>query len=116
MSLLRKKLQTALQSTTPVPLKELDDIYFEVDFWKVTGLVGRRQVYVQGGKAYVPMRDQVDLVLDDFKEKLADALEVLSNGSIQLCPCLGSQMGGGSSEPQINKQRPFSLSSYTTFL
>jgi DNA primase large subunit len=58
-----------------------DETYFEVDFERVTELVGRRQVYIQGGKAYVPMRDQVDLVLDQFKEKLAHALEVIVNGS-----------------------------------
>ncbi|KAF9363010.1 hypothetical protein BGX34_005082 [Mortierella sp. NVP85] len=53
-----------------------DETYFEVDFERVTELVGRRQVYVQGGKAYVPMRDQVDLVLDEFRQNLAHALEV----------------------------------------
>ncbi|KAF9992714.1 hypothetical protein BGZ79_002738 [Entomortierella chlamydospora] len=52
------------------------ETYFEVDFERVTGLVGRRQVYVKGGKAYVPMADQVVLVLDEFKERLSNALEV----------------------------------------
>ncbi|KAG0234114.1 eukaryotic and archaeal DNA primase, large subunit-domain-containing protein [Mortierella sp. GBAus27b] len=51
------------------------ETYFEVDFERVTGLVGRRQVYLQGGKAYVPMADQVVLVLDEFKERLSSALE-----------------------------------------
>ncbi|KAF9963334.1 hypothetical protein BGZ65_004285 [Modicella reniformis] len=56
--------------------KVQEETYFEVDFEKVTGLVGRRQVYLKGGKAYVPMADQVDLVLDEFKGRLANALEV----------------------------------------
>lgn len=53
-----------------------DETYFEVDFEKVPFLVGRRQVYVQGGKAYVPLAHQVILVLDEFKERLSRDLEV----------------------------------------
>ncbi|KAG0329536.1 hypothetical protein BGZ99_001538 [Dissophora globulifera] len=53
-----------------------EETYFEVDFERVAGLVGRRQVYVQAGKAYVPLADQVVLVLDEFKERLSNALEV----------------------------------------
>ncbi|KAG0206850.1 hypothetical protein BGX28_001785 [Mortierella sp. GBA30] len=53
-----------------------EETYFEVDFERVAGLVGRRQVYLQAGKAYVPLADQVVLVLDEFKERLAHALEV----------------------------------------
>ncbi|KAF9904093.1 hypothetical protein EC991_003068 [Linnemannia zychae] len=52
-----------------------DETYFEVDFEKVPGLVGRRQVYLQGGKAFVRLSDQVVLVLDEFKERLSLALE-----------------------------------------
>ncbi|KAF9942500.1 hypothetical protein BGZ67_001482 [Mortierella alpina] len=54
----------------------VNEDYFEVDFEKVPGLVGRRQVYVQAGKAYVPLADQVVLVLEEFKERLANALEL----------------------------------------
>ncbi|KAG0230815.1 hypothetical protein BGW42_000680 [Actinomortierella wolfii] len=52
-----------------------DVIYFEVDFERVPGLVGRRDVYVKGGKAYVPMADQVTMVLDMFRDRLSDSLE-----------------------------------------
>ncbi|KAI1315250.1 hypothetical protein EDD11_001082 [Mortierella claussenii] len=53
-----------------------EETYFEVDFERVAALVGRRQVYLQGGRAYVPLADQVVLVLDEFKERLSHALEV----------------------------------------
>ncbi|KAF9100597.1 hypothetical protein BGX27_000324 [Mortierella sp. AM989] len=52
------------------------ETFFEVDFERVTGLVGRRQVYIRGGKAFVPLQEQVDLVLDEFKEHLSNALEI----------------------------------------
>lgn len=53
-----------------------DEMYFEVDFERVPFLVGTRQVYVQGGKAYVPLAHQVILVLDEFKDRLSRDLEV----------------------------------------
>ncbi|KAF9437965.1 hypothetical protein BGZ76_010335 [Entomortierella beljakovae] len=49
--------------------------FFKVDFEKAIGLVGRRQIYLEGGKAYVPMSDQVVLALEQFKERLSTALE-----------------------------------------
>lgn len=53
-----------------------DETFFEVDFERVCGLVGKRQVYIHAGKAFVPLVDQVVLVLDEFRERLAQALEV----------------------------------------
>ncbi|KAF8978047.1 hypothetical protein BGZ46_006871, partial [Entomortierella lignicola] len=74
--LLRDKLKaTSLSSFSKG--KDIDqETYFEVDFERVTALVGKRQVYIKGGKAYVPMADQVALVLDEFKERLSNSLEV----------------------------------------
>ncbi|KAF9094273.1 hypothetical protein BGX29_009560 [Mortierella sp. GBA35] len=70
--LLREKLKTS--SFKPGNIDE--ETYFEVDFERVAGLVGRRQVYIQAGKAFVRLSDQVVLVLDEFKERLSHALEV----------------------------------------
>ncbi|KAF9179128.1 hypothetical protein BGZ50_007209 [Haplosporangium sp. Z 11] len=70
--LLREKLKAS--SFKPQDVDE--ETYFEVDFERVADLVGRRQVYVQAGKAYVPLADQVVLVLDEFKERLSHALEM----------------------------------------
>ncbi|KAG0258452.1 hypothetical protein BG011_003275 [Mortierella polycephala] len=70
--LLREKLRASSFKAQNVD----EETYFEVDFERVAGLVGRRQVYVQAGKAYVPLADQVVLVLDEFKERLSHALEV----------------------------------------
>ncbi|KAF9163458.1 hypothetical protein DFQ26_002507, partial [Actinomortierella ambigua] len=52
-----------------------DVIFFEVDFERAHGLVGRRAVYVKDGKAYVPMAEQVTMVLEMFRDRLSDSLE-----------------------------------------
>lgn len=70
--LLREKLKTSSFKAGNID----EETYFEVDFERVTGLVGRRQVYIQAGKAFVRLSDQVVLVLDEFKERLSHALEV----------------------------------------
>ncbi|OZJ06838.1 hypothetical protein BZG36_00186 [Bifiguratus adelaidae] len=50
--------------------------FFEVNFERVPELVSRRLVYIRNGKAYVPMSEQVSLVLDEFRNRLSKALEV----------------------------------------
>ncbi|KAL0091882.1 eukaryotic and archaeal DNA primase, large subunit-domain-containing protein [Phycomyces blakesleeanus] len=54
------------------------ETYFEVDFEKVPDLLSRRSVYIHKGKAYVPMAEQVSLVMDEFRLRLSKALEVTS--------------------------------------
>lgn len=39
-------------------------------------LLSNRSVYIEGGVAYVPMSDQVSLVMDEFRRMLSAALEV----------------------------------------
>ncbi|KAF9927830.1 hypothetical protein FBU30_002833 [Linnemannia zychae] len=70
--LLKHELETSSYHAGSVE----EETYFEVDFERVTGLVGSRQVYLRAGKAFVRLADQVVLVLDEFKERLAHALEV----------------------------------------
>ncbi|KAF9579754.1 hypothetical protein BGW38_003862, partial [Lunasporangiospora selenospora] len=72
----KRLLRDKLKASSFKPQNVDEETYFEVDFERVTGLVGRRQVYVHQGKAYVPLADQVVLVLDEFKERLSHALEV----------------------------------------
>ncbi|KAI9030926.1 eukaryotic and archaeal DNA primase, large subunit-domain-containing protein [Phycomyces nitens] len=55
-----------------------NETYFEVDFEKVPDLLSRRSVYIHKGKAYVPMTEQISLVMDEFKLRLSKALEVTS--------------------------------------
>ncbi|CAO3586147.1 unnamed protein product [Absidia cylindrospora] len=51
------------------------ETYFEVDFEKVPDLVRRRAVYVHKGKAFVPMANQLSLVLDEFGSQLSKMLQ-----------------------------------------
>ncbi|KAG0349249.1 hypothetical protein BG004_000029 [Podila humilis] len=73
----KRELQDKLKASWSFKTQNVEDeTYFEVDFERVSGLVGKRQVYVHAGKAYVPLADQVVLVLDEFKKRLQQALEV----------------------------------------
>ncbi|KAI9493481.1 DNA primase large subunit Spp2 [Zychaea mexicana] len=55
-----------------------NETYFKVDFEKVPDLIGRRAVYMAQGKAYVPMSEQISIVMDEFRAKLLAALEATS--------------------------------------
>ncbi|KAF8936249.1 hypothetical protein BGZ58_004419 [Dissophora ornata] len=72
----KKLLRDKLRASSFKPQDVDNETYYEVDFERVVGLVGRRQVYVQAGKAYVPLADRAALVLDEFKEHLSHALDV----------------------------------------
>ncbi|KAI9331903.1 eukaryotic and archaeal DNA primase, large subunit-domain-containing protein [Pilaira anomala] len=54
------------------------ETFFEVDFEKVPQMIGRRDVYVRRGKAYVPMSEQVNIVMLEYKVYLKKALEATS--------------------------------------
>jgi DNA primase large subunit len=53
-----------------------NETFFKVDFAKVPDLVRSRYVFVKAGKAYVPMLEQVSLVLREYKRHLEDSLKV----------------------------------------
>ena len=50
--------------------------WFKVDFETVPELVESRRVFIKSGKAYVPIREQMSMVLAGFNEKLGKGLEV----------------------------------------
>ena len=50
--------------------------WFKVDWERVPELVEQRKVFLRRGKAYVPQREQMSLVVAEFTKKLDDALEV----------------------------------------
>jgi DNA primase large subunit len=50
--------------------------WFKVDFEMVPELVESRRVYLRAGKAYVPAREQLSMVLAGFNANLARGLEV----------------------------------------
>lgn len=60
------------------------ETFFEVDFEKVPLMVASRGVYVKKGKAYVPMTEQVNIVMLEYKTYLQRALESISKLLSQL--------------------------------
>lgn len=73
----KQQLAENLLSATPGLGKRLDDEnWFKVDWEKVPELVERRAVYVKKGQAYVPMREQLSMVLAEFTSRLEKAMEV----------------------------------------
>ncbi|KAI8369573.1 DNA primase large subunit Spp2 [Radiomyces spectabilis] len=52
-----------------------NETFFEVDFEKVPDLLSRRHVYVTRGKAYIPITEQISLVMEEFRNRLSQALE-----------------------------------------
>jgi DNA primase large subunit len=56
--------------------KSEDQEWFKVDWERVPELVEQRRVFVRRGKAYVPQREQMSLVVAEFTRRLDEALEV----------------------------------------
>jgi DNA primase large subunit len=50
--------------------------WFKVDWEKVPELVEGRRIFLKRGKAYVPQREQMSMVVSEFTKKLDEALEV----------------------------------------
>lgn len=48
----------------------------QVDWTRVTDLVSQRRVLIRAGKAYVPQREELSLVLAEFQSRLTRGLEV----------------------------------------
>ncbi|CAF9903258.1 MAG: hypothetical protein HETSPECPRED_000181 [Heterodermia speciosa] len=76
----KKALATNLRSATPgLKKEELEEGgWFKVDFETVPELVEQRRVFLKAGKAYVPVREQMSMVLAGFTERLDKGLELTS--------------------------------------
>lgn len=61
-----------------------DESYFKVDWERVPELVEGRRVLVRFGKAYVPGREQVSMVISEFSSRLDKALLVCDNAYSKL--------------------------------
>ena len=74
----KRALATNLRSATPgLKKEELEEGgWFKVDFETVPELVEQRRVFLKAGKAYVPVREQMSMVLAGFTERLDKGLEV----------------------------------------
>lgn len=53
-----------------------EESYFKVDWEKVPELIENRRVFLKAGRAYVPSREQLSMVVAEFTNKLDKALEV----------------------------------------
>ena len=74
----KRELSMHLQNATPgLGRQELDEGgWFKVDWDTVPERVENRRVFVKKGKAYVPAREQLSMVLAEFTARLDKGLEV----------------------------------------
>ncbi|KAI1920240.1 DNA primase subunit pri2 [Ophidiomyces ophidiicola] len=74
----KHNLGEALLASTP-GIKRLDNEgWFKVDWERVPELVERRGVFLRKGKAYVPLREQLSMIMAEFSIRLEKALEASS--------------------------------------
>ena len=73
-----ERAEFAEQLAAVVPRRsDLEDgSWFKVDWERVPELVQERKVYLRRGKAYVPAREQISMVVAEFATRLEKALEV----------------------------------------
>ncbi|CAG8830759.1 13068_t:CDS:2, partial [Gigaspora margarita] len=73
----KESMKNELSQANP-HIKFNDETFFIVDFEQVPDLVARRAVYIKAGKAYVPISEQVTLVVVEFRKRLSAALDLAS--------------------------------------
>ncbi|CAE6452604.1 unnamed protein product [Rhizoctonia solani] len=76
-----KSIQPTLQAASGIRPPKNDqppEPYFKVHWTRVTDLVATRRVYLEGGYAYVPSKDQNSIVYQEFSSRLERALEQTS--------------------------------------
>jgi DNA primase large subunit len=78
----RKMLREELAATSGggygVKIQPEEETWCKVDWDRVPELVERRVVFLRGGKAYVPGREQQSMVITEFSKALEKSLEVSS--------------------------------------
>jgi DNA primase large subunit len=73
----KRELKTQLLAAAGGGLKNSEEQeWFKVDWERVPVLVEQRRIFLKRGKAYVPQREQMSLVVAEFTKKLDEALEV----------------------------------------
>ncbi|KAF0483922.1 DNA primase large subunit Spp2 [Gigaspora margarita] len=73
----KESMKNELSQANP-HIKFNDETFFIVNFEQVPDLVARRAVYIKAGKAYVPISEQVTLVVVEFRKRLSAALDLAS--------------------------------------
>lgn len=79
----KRELKKDLLSASGQQKTEEQD-WFKVDWERVPELVEQRKVVLKRGKAYVPQREQMSLVVAEYTKKLDEALEVCRSS---ICCC-----------------------------
>jgi DNA primase large subunit len=73
----RQELAEHLVSATPGLRRSDEETWYKVDWERVPELVERRAVYLKRGKAYVPGREQLSMIIAEFTARLEKAMEVI---------------------------------------
>ncbi|PCH38083.1 DNA primase large subunit [Wolfiporia cocos MD-104 SS10] len=75
----RKQYETELAAASPTSSKETStraERYYKVKWTRVPDLVEKRRVFLKGGYAYVPSREQSSIVFQEFQTNLTKALDM----------------------------------------
>lgn len=72
----KRELGEQLLAATPLIRRLDDESWFKVDWERVPELVEHRTVCVRKGKAYVPIREQLSMIVAEFTKRLEKGLEV----------------------------------------
>jgi DNA primase large subunit len=72
----KTELAEELKAATGTTRKGEEEGFFKVEWEKVPELVEQRRILLKRGMAYVPVREQMSLVLAEFSKRLDQALEV----------------------------------------
>lgn len=72
----KRQLADHLISATPGLRRVDEESWYKVDWERVPELVERRTVFMAKGKAYVPGREQLSMIVAEFTGRLERALEV----------------------------------------
>lgn len=75
----RNSVSERLVQATPGLRRADDETWYKVDWERVPELVEKRSVFLYRGKAYVPGREQLSMVIAEFTARLERALEVCLN-------------------------------------
>jgi hypothetical protein len=72
----RREVAEHLVAATPGLRRSDEETWYKVDWEKVPELIERRTVFLSRGKAYVPEREQLSMIIAEFTTRLERALEV----------------------------------------
>jgi DNA primase large subunit len=72
----KRSLGEELLGATPGVRRLDDENWFKVDWTRVPELVEHRRVLIKRGKAYVPLKEQTSMILNEFTKRLESGLEL----------------------------------------